>query len=271
MTAYMRGLPFTCGWCHLDGSGSTDPDPGDSVAMYTFNFGDGTPDVVDSTSATVSHTYDSTHKCPGSGDVRTCTATLTVKDQSGAQSANVATVAITVTYTSVRTNYALGLNGGLAVATSSHSSGSYPASSAINGDRKGNTWGQGTGGWNDGTRGAYPDTLEVDLMGSRVIDEINVITLQNNWTTAGEPDLSTPATGEGILDFTVQYFDPETMQWVAIPGCPAMGNCVTGNNNAWRQFTFAPNTTTKIRVVVNNSRNNWSRIVELEAVGAGGQ
>src|SRR5882724_5623738 len=102
-TAVLTGAP-TSGTAPLlvnfDGSGSTDPDPGDSVAKYTFNFGDGTPDVVDTTSPTVAHTYDSTNKCPGSGDVRTCVATLTVRDQSGAQSANVATLNITVTYPS---------------------------------------------------------------------------------------------------------------------------------------------------------------------------
>jgi len=80
---------------NFDGSGSSDPDPGDSISSYTFNFGDGTE--VTQTSPTVPHTYDSTHPCPGSGDVRTCVATLTVKDQSGAQSANTATWNVTVT------------------------------------------------------------------------------------------------------------------------------------------------------------------------------
>jgi len=32
-------------------------------------------------------------------------------------------------------------------------------------------------------------------------------------------------------------------------------------------FTFSPITTSKMRVVVNNARNNWSRIVEVEAYG----
>jgi hypothetical protein len=34
-----------------------------------------------------------------------------------------------------------------------------------------------------------------------------------------------------------------------------------------RTFTFTSISTTKIRVVVNNARNNWSRVVELEAMG----
>ena len=87
--------------------------------------------------------------------------------------------------------------------------------------------------------------------------------MQNGWKTAGEPDANTPATGEGLLDFVVQYRNSDNTGWLTIPG----GN-VTGNDKAWRQFTFeTPTTTTKIRVVVNNARNNWSRIVELEALG----
>jgi len=84
--------------------------------------------------------------------------------------------------------------------------------------------------------------------------------LQNNWTTAGPPDLTTPATGEGILDFDVQYWDGSN--WITVPN-----GSVTANDKAWRQFTFTAVTTMKIRVVVNNSRNNWSRIVGLEAYG----
>jgi len=158
-----------------------------------------------------------------------------------------------------RSNVALAANGSTVIASSTANS-NFAATSAINGDRTGNNWGNGTGGWNDGTRGVYPDSLEVDFPASKAIDEISVFTLQNNWTTAGQPDLTTPATGEGILDFDVQYWNGSA--WVTVPN-----GSVTGNDKAWRQFTFSAVTTTKIRVVVNNSRNNYSRIVELEAYG----
>src|SRR5205807_9334589 len=62
-----------------------------------------------------------------------------------------------------RLNYALALNGGGAIASSSHSSGLYPPTAAINGDRSGADWGSASGGWNDGTRGLYPDDVEVDF------------------------------------------------------------------------------------------------------------
>jgi hypothetical protein len=70
----------------FDGSSSVDPDAGDSIASYTFSFGDGTPDVTQS-SPTINHTYKH-----GGGFF----ATLTVKDSHGLESANVASVQIKV-------------------------------------------------------------------------------------------------------------------------------------------------------------------------------
>jgi PKD repeat protein len=70
----------------FDGSASVDPDAGDSIASYTFSFGDGSPDATQS-SPTISHTYKH-----GGGFF----ATLTVKDSKGLQSANIASVPIKV-------------------------------------------------------------------------------------------------------------------------------------------------------------------------------
>jgi len=148
----------------------------------------------------------------------------------------------------------------VATASSSHATGTYPASAVINGDRTGNAWGTSNGGWNDGTRGAYPDVLEITFPASRAIEQINVYTLQNNWTNAGEPTETTSANAEGILDFDVQYWNGST--WVTVPN-----GSVTGNDKALRRFMFASITTTKIRVNITNARNNWSRLVEVEAYG----
>jgi PKD repeat protein len=89
-TAALTGTP-TSGTAPLtvafDGSGSHDPDAGDSVASYTFNFGDGTASVTQST-PTASHTYTSGgHYQPS----------LTVTDTHGAASTNSATVTVNVT------------------------------------------------------------------------------------------------------------------------------------------------------------------------------
>jgi hypothetical protein len=75
---------------HFDGSGSFDPDAGDAVASYTFNFGDGTQPVTQST-PTIDHTYTSASSPAG------FFATLTVKDMNGKQSANIASINIQIT------------------------------------------------------------------------------------------------------------------------------------------------------------------------------
>jgi hypothetical protein len=244
-------VPLTVGF---NGAGSSDSDAGDSVASYTFNFGDGTAPVTQA-SPTIQHVYNQAGQFA---------ARLTVTDTHGQVSSNMSEVIITVNDPSVRQNYAFSGNGGTATGSSEHESGGFPALSAINGDRTGGNWGGGTGGWNDGTRGVFPDSLVVSFNGSRTIDEIRLYTLQNNFRSAVEPTPSMTCDYYGLIDFDVQTWDGA--QWVTIPG----GN-VTGNNNVMRVFTFPAVTTTKIRVVVNNAQNNYSRIVELEAFGAGGQ
>jgi len=157
------------------------------------------------------------------------------------------------------TNFASSALGSIATATNQHASGLYPASGAINGNRTASDWGNG-GGWNDGSRGLYPDELEVNFGLARTLNQVRVYTLPNNWQSGSEPTLETSASGEGILDFKVEYWNGSA--WVQVPGAN-----VTGNDKAVRVFTFDDIVTTKIRIVVTASRNNWSRIVEVEAFG----
>jgi uncharacterized repeat protein (TIGR01451 family) len=88
-TAVLSGSP-TSGPAPLtvnfSGSGSSDPDAGDTIASYTFRFGDGSTPVTQPTAA-VSYTYAN----PG-----TYRATLTVTDSRGLESTNAASVDITV-------------------------------------------------------------------------------------------------------------------------------------------------------------------------------
>src|SRR5438067_11583295 len=73
----------------FNGSGSFDPDtapPPDTIASYTFNFGDRSP-VVTQPTPIISHTYTASGIYP---------ATLTVTDSRGLQSTNTAQVVITV-------------------------------------------------------------------------------------------------------------------------------------------------------------------------------
>ncbi|MEY2507144.1 MAG: hypothetical protein QOH01_1473 [Verrucomicrobiota bacterium] len=86
----------------FNGSPSVDPDAGDSITSYTFSFGDGSPDVTQST-PTISHTYKH-----GGGYF----ATLTVKDSKGLQSANTASVEIKVSAQLLNLSTRLRVEGG---------------------------------------------------------------------------------------------------------------------------------------------------------------
>jgi hypothetical protein len=158
-------------------------------------------------------------------------------------------------------NVALAANGGVATASSTYNS-NYPVAAVNNGDRNGLNWGAG-GGWNDATTNTYPDWVEIDFSTSKTINEIDLFTLQDNYTSPATPTLSMQFSQYGVTDFEVQYWTGST--WVDVPN----GN-VTGNRNVWRQFAFANITTSKIRVLVNNALASYSRIVEIEAYQAGG-
>jgi hypothetical protein len=90
-------------------------------------------------------------------------------------------VHVTVAPPAGRTNVALAAIGATAIGSSTWSTG-FGASGAINGDRSGQLFGFG-GGWSDGTQGVWPDWLEVDFAGLQTIDEVDVFTVQDNYTS----------------------------------------------------------------------------------------
>ena len=153
----------------------------------------------------------------------------------------------------VRTNHALAANGGVAAGTTELS----PASSAIDGSR---VWSIG-GAWKDNTPGIFPDVLTVTFNSMKPIDEISLFAVRDDFSNTTPPDMTTTTTQYSLINFEIQYWTGTA--WVTVPG-----GTVTGNNNAWRKFTFAPVSTTRIRVIVNNaSVDGYSRIAELEAWG----
>src|SRR6185436_19114656 len=155
-----------------------------------------------------------------------------------------------------RVNVAAAANGAVASASSTINS-SYLPGGAINGDRKGLSWGNG-GGWNDGTASTFPDWLQVDFAGPKTINEIDVFTVQDNYPNPIEPALGMPFTLYGITNFQAQYWDG--LSWAVIPG-----GDITGNNQVWRQIGFAAIHTTKIRILISGALNSYSRITEVEA------
>ncbi len=154
-------------------------------------------------------------------------------------------------------NVAEDVYGSTATASSTFSPG-YAASGAIDGNHTGAGWGTGVG-WNDNTAGTFPDTLTINLGTSRQLDEIDVYSLQDNHLNPSEPTESMTFTLYGLVDFQVQYWNGAA--FVDVPG----GN-ITGNNKVRRRVIFAsPVTTDQIRIVVNNTSDIWSRVVEVEA------
>jgi len=161
-----------------------------------------------------------------------------------------------------RTNFALASNGGVATASSAYPGGTYGATAANNGDRKGaaNSY------WNDAAAAnTFPDWLQIDFNGSKTIDEIDVFTEQDNWQSPSEPTETMTFALYGLTGYDVQYWNGSA--WATVTG-----GSVTGNNKVWRKFTFSAITTTKIRVLTNASSDGYSRLTELEAweAAAGG-
>ncbi|MDQ3803369.1 MAG: PA14 domain-containing protein, partial [Acidobacteriota bacterium] len=160
-----------------------------------------------------------------------------------------------------RVNVALSANGGAAAASSTFDA-ARSAPTAINGDRRGRHWGAGPattgGGWTDATPNVFPDWLEVTFASAETIGEIDVYTVQDAYQTPEEPTAEMTNTLYGLTAFEVQYWTGSA--WAAVPG-----GVVAGNNKVWRRFTFAPVTTRKIRVVVTDTPDAYSRVVEVEA------
>jgi YD repeat-containing protein len=153
-------------------------------------------------------------------------------------------------------NVALATNGGTASASSTTSV--YPSSNAIDGSRRATN---GTS-WADSTAYLFDDWLQIDFKETKTINEIDVITQQDDAANPVEPTLTQTFSLYGITSFDVQYWNGT--DWANVPG-----GRVLGNNKVWRQFTFAPLTTSRIKVVVHGSADGaYSRIVEVEAYEA---
>jgi RHS repeat-associated protein len=153
-----------------------------------------------------------------------------------------------------RLNMAASANGG--IATASQTNGApYAPSGAINGDRKyytNNAWANSTA--------TFPQWLQVDFNGGKVIDEIDVFSIQDLAGSPSEPTLSMTFSTYGLTAFEAQYWNGSA--WVTVPG-----GSLSGNNKVWKQITFAPVTTSKIRVWITGSSDGYSRVAEVEAWG----
>jgi hypothetical protein len=153
-------------------------------------------------------------------------------------------------------NVAASVNGGRASASSVFNG--YSPEGAIDGDVTGGSWGH-NGGWNDNTYRQYPDWLEITFSGQKTIDEVNVVTLADNYYAGPTPTADTTFGNFGITAFDVQYWNGST--WVTKPEA-----IISGNNKVLRNVKFNQAVTTnKIRISVNSALQDYSRIVEVQA------
>jgi hypothetical protein len=168
--------------------------------------------------------------------------------------------AITVSDFSVTAgvNVALATNGGFAIASTTLAPTHDPAST-INGDRRGAPWGAG-GAWSDATR-TFPDWLRVDFAEAKTIKEIDVFSVQDNLKAPVEPTPTMTFFRYGLTHFQLEYWNGSA--WAPIPG-----GAVSGNNLVWRQVTFAPITTTAVRIFITAALGGASRLAEIEVYSA---
>ncbi|HEX8266843.1 MAG TPA: hypothetical protein VF596_15685, partial [Pyrinomonadaceae bacterium] len=87
-----------------------------------------------------------------------------------------------------------------------------------------------------------------------------VYAVKEDYWNAVDPNANEMFATYGITDFQVQYWTGSS--WQTVPG-----GSIMNNNKVITKLTFAPVTTNRIRVLVNNAQSNYSRIVELEAWG----
>jgi len=70
--------------------------------------------------------------------------------------------------------------------------------------------------WRDATANAWPDWLQIDFNGSKTIDEIDVLTVQDNAETPAEPTEALTFSLHGLTGFDVQYWNGSA--WITVPG-----------------------------------------------------
>lgn len=146
-------------------------------------------------------------------------------------------------------NVALAANGG--VASASTFQATWPPSRLGDGIRNSDNWLSGFGWASDS---GLPQWAVVTFSAPSLIGTVNTFTYTG---VPGEPTLATVSDGYGIKDFTVEYWDGGA--WVVI-------ETVTNNNKVWRQFTFTPVTTDKVRVHITAGMNDAvARMIEIEA------
>jgi hypothetical protein len=180
--------------------------------------------------------------------------TYSISDGKGGSANATATVTVGAA-TGTGENVALAIKGALATASSTYAP-AFGAAGTNDGDRKGTKWGN-NGGWNPALVGSG-QWLQIEFPVAKSIDRIEVITVQDNYTTPIEPTPALTFQFYGLRDFNVQAWDG--IAWVTVPN-----GTITANNKVWRTISFPALSTTKIRILVTGTTRDFARLIEVEA------
>ncbi len=109
--------------------------------------------------------------------------------------------------------------------------------------------------------------VRIDFNGTKSISEIDLFSLQDNYSNGADPTSTTTTTRYGNVDFHLSYC-PEGVScgasldqgWVDAPG-----GYIYGNNKAWSSLKFAPVRASGIRASFDCGQVNRAYAVELEA------
>ena len=117
--------------------------------------------------------------------------------------------------------------------------------------------------WHSAAGALKPDWLQIEFAGSKTIDEISIVTQQDAYASPVFPTATQSFTLYGLQEFTVQYWDDAAAGWVTVEG-----GAVSGNARVWRRVTFGAVRTNRIRVLIAQTADGYSRVQEVEAYEA---
>jgi hypothetical protein len=132
-------------------------------------------------------------------------------------------------------------------ATASSTHGNFNVCGAVDGDADSENWSASTG-WNDATRGTFPDTYDVRLAAPAPISRIELYSLDS---------ARYPAAKNALRDWDVQVLTGG--QWHTVDE-------IRGNTQGHVTSTFPPVEAEAVRIIALASNDAaYSRIVELQA------
>jgi alpha-glucuronidase len=136
----------------------------------------------------------------------------------------------------------------IATMSASSTTGVSSPSLANDGITDSEQWGNARGGWNDGTPGAFPDTLTATWERPVTLSRVRVFTLDSR---------QYPAASWGLRDYDVQVKVDGAWQTVAE---------VRGNVTGVVESTFPAASGTALQLVIRDTNDHrYSRVMELEA------